>query len=71
VEILARGEEMDEKLTLYFDEGALEVWVLNFKKTAMTVYRRTGGGVNRLKIEGEYRCEAIGVTVSLPELFAE
>ena len=70
VEILSPKEGIDEKLTLYFDEGALEVWVLNFRKKTMTVHRRTDTGVTHLRVEGEYRCEAAGVTVSLRELFA-
>jgi Uma2 family endonuclease len=69
-EILSPGEDIEEKLTLYFDEGALEVWVINIKKQTMIVYRRTAQGVIRLKVEGEYHCEPIGVTISLPELFA-
>ena len=70
VEIVSPGEDLEEKLTLYFDEGALEVWVLHYRKKTMTVYRRSEGVVVRLRIEGEYRCEAIGVTISLSELFA-
>jgi Uma2 family endonuclease len=68
VEILSPGEDLEEKLTLYFDEGALEVWILNSRKKTMTVYRNATVATN---VEGEYRCEAIGVTVSLPALFAE
>lgn len=71
VEIVSPGEDIEEKLTLYFEEGALEVWVLSIKKKIMTVYRRTGDSVMWLKVEGEYRCEAIGVTVPLSELFAD
>ena len=71
VEILSPGEEIDEKLTLYFDEGALEVWVINVRKNTMTVYHRGEGGVSRVKVEREYHSEAAGVTVSLAELFAE
>jgi hypothetical protein len=69
-EILSPSEDIEEKLTLYFDEGALEVWVINVRKNTMTVYRRSDQGIIRLKVEGEYRCEPIGVTISLPELFA-
>jgi len=29
VEILSPGEEIDRKLTLYFADGALEVWVIH------------------------------------------
>ena len=71
VEILVRGEEMDEKLTLYFNEGALEVWVINIRKKTMNVYRRINEGVIRTSVQEEYRCEAVGVTVSLPDLFSE
>lgn len=70
VEILSPREDLEEKLTLYFDEDALEVWVINIRKNMMAVYRRSDQGIVRLKVEREYRCEAIGVTISLPELFA-
>lgn len=69
VEILSAGEEIEEKLTLYFDEGALEVWVLNIRKRTMTVYRRSNETVCRLKIDGEYHCDTIAVTIALGELF--
>jgi Uma2 family endonuclease len=68
VEILSPGEDLKEKLTLYFDEGALEVWILSIREKTMTIYRNVE---NHFNVEGEYRCEAIGVTISLPELFAE
>src|SRR5262245_28755093 len=63
VEILSPGEEIDEKLTLYFEEGAREVWIINPRKHSMTVYRQGSEGVFRLHVEGEYRSEAAGVTV--------
>src|SRR5688572_18471737 len=69
VEILSPGEDLEEKLSLYFAEGAMEVWVLSIRKKIMTVYRQTNGVLNCFNVEGEYRCEAIGVTISLPELF--
>jgi|SRR3954454_10271712 Uma2 family endonuclease len=69
VEILSPGEDIDEKLTLYFDEGALEVWVINIRKKSMTVYLRSGDVIKRLKIEQDYQSETASVRVSLPELF--
>lgn len=36
----------------------------------MAVYRRSDHGIVRLNVEGEYRCEAIGVAISLGYLFA-
>ena len=38
VEILSPGEEIERKLTLYFAEGALEVWVIDPRHQSMTVY---------------------------------
>jgi Uma2 family endonuclease len=67
VEILSPGEDLEEKLTLYFGEGALEVWILSIREKTMTVYR---GVENHFNVEGEYRCKEIGVTISLPEIFA-
>lgn len=71
VEILSPDEEIQEKLTLYFKEGAQEVWVVNIRKQAMVVYHRSDAGVIREDVEAEYRSEAVGVTVSLAEIFAE
>ena len=70
VEILSPGEDIDEKLTLYFDEGALEVWVINVRRETMTVYLRSNGTVTRLKVEGEYHSAAADATVSLPAIFS-
>jgi Uma2 family endonuclease len=70
VEILSPGEDIEEKLTLYFDEGALEVWVLHVRRETMTVYLRSNGNVTRLKIQDEYRSAAAEVTVSLRAIFS-
>ena len=70
VEVLSPGEDLEEKVPIYFHEGALEVWILNSTKKTMTIYQLTAGVVFHFNVEGEYRCEEIGVTISLPELFA-
>jgi Uma2 family endonuclease len=70
VEILSPGEDIEEKLTLYFDEGALEVWVINIRRETMTVYLRSDNTVTRLKVEHEYRSAAAEVTVSLSAIFS-
>jgi Uma2 family endonuclease len=71
VEVLSPGENLEEKLSVYFDEGALEIWILSIREKSMTVCRRGNEGVIRMSVQGQYKCEAIGVTVSLPELFEE
>jgi Uma2 family endonuclease len=68
VEILSPGEDLKEKLSLYFAEGALEVWIINPRKQSMTVHMQADV-VTDFTVDAEYRCDAIGVTVSLPELF--
>ena len=70
VEILSPADEIERKLTLYFDDGALEVWLLDPRRKAMTVYVRKGEEVVRLSVTDEYRSEAAQVTVSLADLFA-
>jgi Uma2 family endonuclease len=70
VEILSPGEEIEEKLTLYFDEGAAEVWVINIRRKSMTVCVRSDNTVTRLKVEDEYRSAAAEVTVSLSAIFS-
>jgi Uma2 family endonuclease len=32
VEVLSRGEEIDEKLALYLDRGAKGVWIINYRR---------------------------------------
>jgi Uma2 family endonuclease len=70
VEILSPGEEIDRKLTLYFAEGALEVWVVDLKRKAMTVYSRQNDKVIREAVDREYRSDIVGTTVALAEIFA-
>lgn len=69
VEILSPRENIERKLTLYFAEGALEVWVLDRKHRSMTVYKRSEGQIVRLSVDGDYYSEAAKVTVSPASLF--
>jgi len=69
VEILSPGEEIDHKLTLYFAEGASEVWVIDAKRKAMTVYSKQNDQVIRRVADREYRSEAAQATFSLAEIF--
>jgi Uma2 family endonuclease len=70
VEVLSPGEEMERKLTLYFAEGVLEVWVIDIRRKTMTVYVRREQQVIRLDVVEPYWSEAAQVSVSLTELFA-
>jgi Uma2 family endonuclease len=69
VEILSPGEEIERKLTLYFDEGALEVWVIDLQHRAMTVYSKCRDQVVRIVVRGQYRSELAGVSFELKSLF--
>jgi Uma2 family endonuclease len=69
VEILSTGEDIERKLSLYFAEGALEVWLFDLKRRSMTVYRRADCQVVRLDVSGEYRSDAAQTTVRPAELF--
>jgi Uma2 family endonuclease len=69
VEILSPGEEIDHKLTLYFADGALEVWVIDAKRKAMTAYSKQNDQVIRRVVDSEYRSEAAQATFSLAEIF--
>jgi Uma2 family endonuclease len=70
VEIRSPGEDLERKLTLYFVEGAAEVWILDPHHQSMTVYLRHTHGVLRIAVEQRYHCEALGLTISLAEVFA-
>ena len=69
LEILWPGEEIDHKLTLYFTDGALEVWVIEGKRKAMTVYSKQNDQVIRFAVDSEYRSEALQSTFSLADIF--
>ncbi len=69
VEVLSRGEEIDHKLTLYFGESALKVWVIDPQRKSMTVYSKQGEQVIRRVVDREYQSEAAGVSFSLAEIF--
>lgn len=70
VEILSPGEDIDRKLTHYFDEGAQEVWVIDRKHKAMTVYFTRMGDVIRWPVDDEYESREAMVTIRLADLFA-
>ncbi len=69
VEILSPGEEIDRKLTLYFAEGALEVWVIDARRKAMTVYSKQNDQVIRRVVDRDYRSEPVQATFFLAEIF--
>jgi Uma2 family endonuclease len=69
VEILSADEDFERKLTLYFAEGAAEVWAIDRKHKAMTVYLMRSGEVVRIPVEREYYSENVQVRVSLADLF--
>lgn len=69
VEVLSPGEEIDRKLTLYFADGAQEVWVVDTKRSAVTVYSREDDKVIRHAVDGEFRSDAAGATFTLAEIF--
>jgi Uma2 family endonuclease len=69
VEILSPREEIDRKLTLYFADGALEVWVIDPRHKTMTAYVKRGEDVIRRPVDREYHSDAAGITLSLAEMF--
>lgn len=69
VEILSPGEEIDRKLTLYFADGASEVWVIDSKRKAITVYVKENGQVIRRVVDGEYYSGAARATFSPAQIF--
>lgn len=72
VEILSRSNtagQIDRKLTLYFTEGAREVWVINPDKRSMTVYQREGDHEERRVVQDRYVSPAFEVTINLDQIF--
>ena len=71
VEVLSpsnRASQIERKLTLYFSEGAEEVWVIDPSKRTMSVYRTGPEGVVRTAVEERH--ESNFGTITLATLFA-
>jgi hypothetical protein len=62
------GGRHRRKLTLYFDEGADEVWILHPGRKTMTVYVMRNGDVIRF-LSKPRTVPTQGVTVPLSSLF--
>ena len=71
VEVLSPGNRksrIERKITLYFAEGAEEVWVIDPSKRTMMVYRSSQDGLHRTVVTD--RLESKFGSISLAELFA-
>jgi Uma2 family endonuclease len=65
VEIASRGntpEEIDAKVATYLDHGAAEVWIVYPNTRSMMVF--SGDSALRVPGNADYRCDALGVTVT-------
>jgi Uma2 family endonuclease len=65
VEIASRGntpEEIDNKVAMYLEHGATEVWVIYPSTRSMMVF--WGASALRIPGDAEYRCDSLGVTVT-------
>ena len=74
IEILSpcnTAAEIERKLTLYFAEGADEVWVIAPAHRSLSAYRRVESQVQRFSVRSSYDAVSFGVVVSLDVLFAE
>ena len=72
VEVLSpsnRKPRIDRKITLYFAEGAEEVWVMDTARRMVTVYRASQDGLHRTVVTD--RLESKFGSISLAELFAQ
>ena len=72
VEVLSpsnRKSRIERKITLYFAEGAEEVWVIDPSKRTMSVYRASQDGLLRTVVHD--RLESKFGSISLAELFAD
>lgn len=56
---------------LYLDGGAAEVWVFDYKKKTIWVFTRHGHEVIWTNVSGECRSEALGITITLADIFCE
>jgi Uma2 family endonuclease len=65
LEIASRGntpEELDEKVALYLEHGAAEVWLVYPKTKSLVVFRTDT--TLRIAADAEYRCDLVGVLVT-------
>ena len=65
VEIASRGntpDEIDNKVATYLEHGAAEVWIIYPSTRSMMVF--SGDSALRVPGNADYRCEALGVTVT-------
>jgi Uma2 family endonuclease len=65
VEIASRGntpDEIDNKVAMYLEHGAAEVWIVYPSTRSMMVFK--GGLALRIPGDAEYRCDSLGVTVT-------
>ncbi len=67
VEVLSPGEEIDEKLALYLDGGAKEVWIVNYRKMTLSVFAAEGNKARHVR--DQYHSEALGGIITLAEIF--
>ena len=64
-----RKSRIERKITLYFAEGAEEVWVIDPSKRTIMVYRASQDGLHRTVVTD--RLESKFGSISLAELFAD
>lgn len=72
VEVLSprnTGPQIERKLTLYFAEGAAEVWVLDPRRKTFTAYVAVDDQVRRVAVNQPYNSAALGLTVSSSQFF--
>ena len=72
IEILSprnTAAEIERKLTLYFADGANEVWVIAPAHRSLSAYTRVENQVRRVSVRDRYDAAAFGIIVSLDTLF--
>jgi Uma2 family endonuclease len=73
IEVLSPGNtarQIERKLTLYFETGAAEVWVVDDRSKTMTVYRKQDRQVTRSSTTEAYRSDLVGIVIPVSEVLA-
>lgn len=71
VEILSPSNtaaQVERKLTLFFQEGSQEIWVIDPKRQTVTVYRRAPEGAIRIPVDNTYS-SVLGVAIDRKKIF--
>src|SRR5579885_2742335 len=67
IEVLSPRDETETKISIYLGHGALEVWIVDRKLRHLVVCKPG----TRVEYNSEYYSEALGLTITLADIFGK